>query len=92
MVAVQLAPSRSEVFAGGSPTLSFTRDDAGELTKIQDPNSGAWAYGYDPGGRLGVTIDPLNRHTNYSYDKRSRVNAIQTAIGQLNLTYDAWAI
>ncbi len=76
-------------FPGGSPTLSFTRDDAGELTKIQDPNSGAWAYGYDPGGRLGVTIDPLNRHTNYSYDKRSRVNAIQTAIGQLNLTYDA---
>jgi RHS repeat-associated protein len=75
-------------FAGGSPTQQFSYNDAGQLTKTQDPNGGTWSYGYDQGGRLGLIIDPLDRHTNYSYDKRNRVNAIQTAIGQLSITYD----
>jgi YD repeat-containing protein len=63
--------SRDGVGAG-----TYTRDAAGRLVKIVDPNHGAWSYAYTSAGRLSSTKDPLGKTTDFAYDPRGQLQTI----------------
>ncbi len=65
----------------GDATVSFTRDASGGSTVI-DPMGNSWISGRTS------RVDPLNRTTSFSFDKRGRVSSVQTPIGTVALTYD----
>jgi RHS repeat-associated protein len=72
----------------GNLTSMYTRDAAGLLTGITDPNGNSWSRSLDSAGRAVTFTDPLMRATSYSYDKLNRLSGVQWPLGSETLTRD----
>jgi RHS repeat-associated protein len=54
--------------------FSMTYDDAGNQTKLVDPNAGTLTYTYDAAGRLTKQVDGRGKITTNSYDALGRLS------------------
>ncbi len=69
-----------------SMSITYERNEFGQLTSITDPNGNDWERAYDSGGRLISSTDPLSRSQTISYDGRNRISEISYPEGLGTLT------
>ncbi len=62
-------------------SIAFTRDAAGRITQITDPNGNAQIYSYDTNGDLAGFTDRENQTTTYSYNSDHHLLTITDARG-----------
>ncbi len=79
----------SGVTAPGGVAGVFTYGDLPLLNSVRDPNGSAWTITRDTLGRITTASDPLGQQISYSYDQRSRMSSSASAVGSVQLTYDA---
>jgi RHS repeat-associated protein len=71
----------------GPIKTQLSRDGAGFLTGLTDPNGNTWTNTFDSASRLGSVTDPLKRTTKYSYNSRSQISNVTLPLGSGAFTY-----
>jgi RHS repeat-associated protein len=76
------------IASSGASTL-FTRDAAGRITSITDPNGGVLRYAYDAAGNLVSFTDRSGAVTTYGYDGDGRMTRLTDPRG-VDLLSNGW--
>ena len=67
---------RLKSITAGSEVTGFTYDNAGNLTKVTNPDSSALNYAYDTAHRLTQVTDSLGNYIKYTIDNADNVTAV----------------
>lgn len=59
----------------------------GDLTKLQSPDTGITAYGYDSAGNRVSALDARGEPASYAYDAQNRLTSIGYSDSSLNVAY-----
>ena len=70
-------------------STSFTYDDWGRKTSINDPAAGIKTFGYDQYGNVNRMTDANNKTVRYSYDKYSKLLSETTPEFSVTYSYDS---
>lgn len=63
-----LTVSAAGITSSLGPSITFTRDAQGRITKVVGPEDETLLYTYDPAGDLKTATDPTGRILTYTYD------------------------
>ncbi len=77
-----------EVIDQKGNVLSYTYDDLGRKTGMNDPDLGNWSYQYDTVGNLIEQTDNKKNTITIEYDSLDRITKKQTTEGPISYEYD----
>ncbi|MDQ5844764.1 MAG: Ig-like domain-containing protein, partial [Acidobacteriota bacterium] len=76
-----LTINNSGIIHSSGKSIVFTRDTAGRITQIIDPNGNAQSYGYDASGDLHSFTDREQNTTTFTYNANHHLLSITDARG-----------
>ncbi|MEU6134757.1 RHS repeat-associated core domain-containing protein [Nocardioides sp. NPDC047086] len=86
---IELRQHTGATTASAYQTTKYDYDEAGQLTKMNDPDNNQWTYTYDLLGRQTEVNDPDKGTTHVTYDDAGQVLTTTDARGEkLAFTYD----
>jgi len=85
-----LTVSSTGMLSSRGPSITFTRDAQGRITKVVGPEEETELYGYDAAGDLRTFTDPNGRVISYEYDSAHNLKLTKDPLNRpyQTLTYD----